>query len=309
MTTKEDKKIKKAVALAKKKQSEFFDDESEIELKAFREAMKKEFGVDEEVIKKPSKRIQLKKPIIVCSDSEDESPITNQEPIINCNVDMPEAIIDETEETKVPPFLSKPSIIPVFELASHMESINKSVKLESINKPVEVKSIFQEAREHEGLKPSIDDSNPKLISVKKAPYDLKQSNNDKVKIDTLNTKLVEMQKKYNDLMKKYNVRGEELTQLKKENQEQKKYKVCYDMVHNKKNSIKNYIETTYTITDDSKDYIKCCDVFEHYCNSDLCDKSISQIAFNKQMELLRILKSKKTGYNCFYGIRINELTS
>ena len=134
MTTKEDKKIKDAVALAKKRQQIDFSEESEKEKKAFLEAYRKEMGLDEEVVKKPSlntfyKKV-IKKPIIVCCDSDEEveiaspSPaIVNQEPIINCGISMPEAIINET-----PIEIPKPLIIPVFELASHSPTIQKPIE-------------------------------------------------------------------------------------------------------------------------------------------------------------------------------------
>ena len=289
MTTKEDNQIKKAVALAKKKQLEFFDDESEIELKAFREAMRKEFGVDEEVIKKPSKRIQLKKPIIVCSDSdEEESPITNQEPIINCSVDIPEAIVDETLTSEIKGL--KPSIIPVFELASHSPAY-KTVKVEPV-----IKSILQESREE------IPKTEQKLISVKKAPYDLKPSN-EKLKIEELNKTIYDMKQKYDNLMNKYNARGEEVKQLKKENEEQKitinKLKPKTDI-----EKLNIFINENYKITTNRNDKLKCSEMYNKFYE---INKSFSPQGFIKALTQLNINKCQKDGINHYYCIKVKEI--
>jgi hypothetical protein len=288
MSSKEDKEIKDAIALAKKKQDEFFQEESEKRMKEFLEERNRVLGLDEEVIKKPSKRIQLKKPIIVCNDSdEEERPITNQEPIINCSVDIPEAIVDETPK---PDEIPKPLIIPVFELASHRPSIEPVIRAEPV-----IKSILQESREE------IPKTEQKLISVKKAPYDLKPSN-EKLKIEELNKTIYDMKQKYDNLMKKHIEIGKENKELKKTIEEHKKYKAFYDLANNKKNSVKDWIEEAYKITNNYERYIKCCNLFEEYRNSDFYNQSISQIAFYKKIELLGVLKSKKTGYNCFYGL-------
>jgi hypothetical protein len=296
MTTKEDKKIKKAVALAKKKQSEFFDDESEIELKAFREAMKKEFGVDEEVIKKPSKRIQLKKPIIVCSDSdEEESQITNQEPIINCSVDIPEAIVDETPTSEIKGL--KPSIIPVFELASHrLELASPSPAVKTVKVEPVIKSILQESREE------IPKTEQKLISVKKAPYDLKPSN-EKLRIEELNKTIYDMKQKYDNLMNKYNARGEEVKQLKKENEEQKitinKLKPKTDI-----EKLNIFINENYQITTNRNDKIKCSEIYNKFYE---INKSFNPQGFNKALAQLNINKCQKDGINHYYCIKVKEI--
>jgi hypothetical protein len=199
---------------------------------------------------------------------------------------MPEAIINETPTREQEGL--KPSIIPVFELASHSPTIQKPIE------PV-IKSVLQESREE------IPKTEQKLISVKKAPYDLKPSN-EKLKIEELNKTIYDMKQKYDNLMKKHIEIGKENKELKKTIEEHKKYKAFYDLANNKKNSVKDWIEEAYKITNNYERYIKCCNLFEEYRNSDFYNQSISQIAFYKKIELLGVLKSKKTGYNCFYGL-------
>ena len=288
MTTKEDKEIKNAVALAKKQQDEFFQEESEKRMKEFFEERNRVLGLDEEIIKKPSKRIQFKKPIIVCSDidKEEEHPITNQEPIINCSVDIPEAIIDETP--------MKPSIIPVFELASHSPAV-KTVRVEPV-----IKSILQEsreeAREQEGLKPS------KLISVKKAPYDLKPSN-EKLKIEELNKTIYVMKQKYDNLMNKYNARGEEVKQLKKENEE---HKITINKLKPKTDieKLNIFINENYQITTNRNDKIKCSEIYNKFYE---INKSFNPQGFNKALTQLNINKCQKDGINHYYCIKVKEI--
>ena len=279
MSNKDDNEIKKAVALAKKKQQEFFQEESDKEKNEFLQAYRKEYKLDNETpIKSSSTRIKIKS-VIVCSDSEDETPI---KPVI-IPVIIPDIIPDII-----------PVIIPVFELASHREVINKPFNKPVIipDKPIEVKSIFQERRED--YKESTEEK-PKLISVKQAPYDLKQSNNDKVK-------LVEMQEKYNALMKKYNARGEEVKQLKKENEKSKKYinKLKPTTTMEK---LTTFINDNYEITTNRKDKIKCNEIYKIFFE---IDQSFSQQAFNKSMLLLNITKCQKEGYNHFNCIIAKE---
>ena len=283
MSSKEDKEIKDAIALAKKKQDEFFQEESEKRMKEFLEERNRVLELDEEVIKKPSKRIQLKKPIIVCNDSdEEERPITNQEPIINCSVDIPEAIIDE---------IPKPLIIPVFELASHRPSIERVIRAEPV-----IKSILQESREE------IPKTEQKLISVKKAPYDLKPSN-DKLKIEELNKKLCDMQEKYNALMNKYNARGEEVKQLKKENEE---YKITINKLKPKTDieKLNIFINENYEITTNRNDKIKCSEMYNKFYE---INKSFSTQGFIKALAQLNINKCQKDGINHYYCIKVKEI--
>jgi len=291
MTTKEDKEIKDAVALAKKRQQIDFEEESEKEKKAFLEAYRKEMGLDEEVVKKPLNRLPFKKPIIVCCDSDEEveiaspSPaIVNQEPIINCGISMPEAIINETS-IEIP----KPLIIPVFELASHSPTIQKPIE------PV-IKSVLQESREE------IPKTEQKLISVKKAPYELKPSN-DKLKIEELNKKLCEMQDKYNALMNKYNTRGEEIKQLKKDNQEQK---ICINKLKPKTDieKLDTFINENYEITTNRNDKIKCSEIYNKFYE---INKSFSPQGFNKALTQLNINKCQKDGINHYYCIKVKEI--
>ena len=274
MTTKAENKIKNAVLEANKKQMEFFKEESEKEKEAFLEAYRKEMGLDNIEPKKvmTKKLFTKKKIVIVESDDED----VNNEPIIDMNVTVDEPVVIEEN-------ISEPVIKSVLQ-----ESREEKIQLKE--QPF-IKSVLQESRETSEPK-------QKLITVKKAPYDLKPSN-EKLKIEELNTKLVEMQEKYNALMKKYNARGEEVKKLKKETEEQKKF-IDKNCPKSQEDKLNLFISENYEITNDRLDRVKCSDLYTKFQE---VDSSMTLQAFIKALELKNIHKSKLNGYNFFKGIK------
>jgi hypothetical protein len=267
-------------------QKYYLDDEDKAEqefMEAEQQALKKLKEIRSEK-KEPNTFKKIIKKIEIESDNEDDN---KDDKIIDTNVNIPDIetlIIEETPIEK--PIEEKP-----------IKQYTKSIFDFDVNMQTQTEKRVTEKTTEKQENPVA-----KIISVKKAPYDLKPSN-EKLQIEELNKQLCDMQEKYNKLMIKYNSRGTENKELKKINDDNKKYKAFYDKAHNKKNSVKDWIEEAYTISNDYEYYIKCCNLFEEYNNSEFCDKSISQIAFNKQIELLGVLKSKKTGYNCFYGLQ------
>jgi hypothetical protein len=274
MSAKKENDIKNAVLEAKKNQTEFFKEESDKEKEAFLEAYRKEMGLDNiEPKKVMAKKLFTKK--IVIAESEDEEEDINNEPLIDMNVTVDEAVIIET--------VLEPVIKSVLQ-----ETREEKIQLKP--QPV-IKSVLQESRE-------VSEPKQKLITVKKAPYDLKPSN-EKLKIEELNTKLVEMQEKYNALMKKYNARGEEIKQLKKENN------IMTNFIDKQKpqsviEKLTAFIESNYEITTDRKDKIKCNEIYTKFFT---IDPSYSQQGFIKELEKLSINKCQKNGINHFVCIK------
>lgn len=146
----------------------------------------------------------------------------------------------------------------------------------------------------EDVKPAKEDVKSKLISIKKAPYDLKPNNKELALIQQKK----EIEAKYLALLDKHNKLVEKYNKLKTNEIVLEKATSFYKQFYPDNKSVAEFL-LGYDITYNTKDIIRVKDLYEAF---QLVNNTMTKHQFIKSLMVHNILTRKLNGNIWFYGI-------